>query len=187
LAQNRNIQRAGWFVANNQTRFECKSAGDTNALLLTSREFVRISICRTAPKAASLEQFANAFPHLILGHNSVNFQRFADDSTDAHSWIERSTWILKDDLHLTAKFSQTRCSLGENINAIESDASAGRRNQSQYRAADGCLSTTRFADKSKSLSRHDRKTDAINSASMIDDTLQNSASHWKVHIEVLNL
>ena len=74
----------------------------SHALALAAGELVREPFGRAWPKPAPLKEIADTLPELLAAGQAVHLEWFADDSSDAHSWIERADRILEDDLHLAA-------------------------------------------------------------------------------------
>ncbi|HMI37877.1 MAG TPA: hypothetical protein VK505_09665 [Steroidobacteraceae bacterium] len=81
-------------------------------------------------------------------------QRLGHQFPDVHAWIERTEWILENDLQVLADRPQ-RLALGlEQLRALVTHGS-GRRDQPQQRARDARFSTARLADQSQALAAPD--------------------------------
>ena len=108
LRANRHVERRDRFVAHDELGVECNGASNTDALSLTTREFVRIAIDQRLADAHLFEQLTHARLELAALEDSVNQEGLADDVSDAHTRIQRAEWILKDDLHVAAHASKLR-------------------------------------------------------------------------------
>ncbi len=108
LRLNRDIQRTGGLIADDQFGLQGERPGDADALALAAGELVREPFSRAWPKPAALKEIADTLPELIAAGQAVHLERFADDSSDAHSWIEGADRILEDDLHLAAQVAHFR-------------------------------------------------------------------------------
>jgi hypothetical protein len=49
----------------------------------------------------------------------VNYQRFADDLTDPHAWIERRVRVLENHLHVTTNGCQLAVAHAGDISAVK--------------------------------------------------------------------
>ena len=86
-------------------------------------------------------------PHLgvVISGNPVNVQRFGDDCTDGHAWVERRIRILEHDLH--SPTSATQVAIGElqDVGALELDRPRRGLEQAQHTPSDRRLARARLA------------------------------------------
>ena len=76
----------------------------------------------------------------------VNFERLADNCSDAHSRIERSERILKHHLHFAAKRAQRLAARGEKIASLDEQFAGVGLDQAQQHARERRLAAAGFAD-----------------------------------------
>jgi hypothetical protein len=141
LGLDRDIERRGRLIADDESRLHCQCAGDSDALPLPATKLVRVSIRRLLPETASFQKLFNPILKLVAGGETMHHERLTNQSADPHPRIQGPTGVLKDDLHLSAKRPKVHCRLLEDRLAIEDHFAAGRRDQSENGSTDGGLST----------------------------------------------
>ena len=186
LGLDRDIERRGRFVADDESRLDGQRPGDSNALPLTAAELVRVSICSLLPETAALQELFDSVLKFVTFGETVHHQRLSNQSADPHSRIQRPAGILEDDLHLSTKGSKVYRGLLEDRLSIENHLAAGRRNQSQDGSTDGGLATPGFTHEPQRFAGGEIKTHTVDGANVIHGSLKNSPFHREVGIEISN-
>jgi len=124
-----DVERRDGLVRDDELWTQRQRPGDSDSLPLPSAEFVREALHGRLVEADRLEQLGNSRSPGGRMHAFVNNQWFADDVIYAHAGIERTKWILKDDLHVTAKSSHFATTGREQVAAFEQNFAGGRLNQ----------------------------------------------------------
>ena len=107
LAAYRYIEGAGWFIANNQARFDSERSRNRNALPLPTGKFMGITIEAIDRQANPLHQLQH--PLMAFWRPRLNCQahhRFFQDVADTHTWIQGGIGILEDELDIAPQFAQ---------------------------------------------------------------------------------
>ena len=94
------IQRRDRFVGDNELRPQRQSAGNPNPLPLAPVKLMRKALGRRLVQSNRTQQLRHPFAALLRALLLVNHQRFGNDLIHSHTRIERSEWILKNDLHV---------------------------------------------------------------------------------------
>ena len=89
-----------------------------------------ISIRGVRLEPASHQQGVDPLPQGRTTERLVHQQWFADDFADTHPPVERTTWILKDDLHFSAHWTHGSSRKVEPRGALEVDRSGAGGDQS---------------------------------------------------------
>src|SRR3954468_1765642 len=95
------------------------------------------------------EQFANARAASSAIAQTMDAQWLLDDLACAHTRVQRRVRILKDDLHVPARPTQTAARKRKHVLAAKSNGAGGRINQPQETASGGRLAAAGFADQTK--------------------------------------
>src|SRR6185369_992276 len=100
LCLNRNIKGRYWFVSDNELGIQRERPGNADALPLSARELVAITVAIIGIQAHLSQQLSHSIAALFSGANLMNDQRLGDNVAYLHARIERSKRILKNYLHL---------------------------------------------------------------------------------------
>ena len=101
LAADRDVERRGRLVGDDDLRVEREGAGDADALALAAGEGVRIALHRRADRgrrarAARRRASSSAAPRAVR----VTYERIADDLLHRHPRVERGERVLEDQADL---------------------------------------------------------------------------------------
>src|SRR5262245_20205890 len=75
-------------------------------------------------------------PSLPVGDKTVHLERFGDDLTDRHAWVERAIGVLEDHLHLPTDRPQGCIGQGGELPPLEGDFASGWRFELQDTTAE---------------------------------------------------
>ncbi len=162
LRLDRDVERRDRLVADDKLRFQGEGAGDPDALTLSARHLVRITVGEFRIEAAHREQLANACGAACgIALDPVNHDRFGDDLADLHARVQRAVRILKDDLDPAPQRQQILASHLGDIDAVIDDLAGGRLFKPQDAAAGRRLAAAALADQTQGLAAPDGEVDAI--------------------------
>jgi len=83
-----HIQRRDRFIANNKARTEGKSPGDSNALALPAREFMRVTAAVIFLQTHFLKGLHRQLVTVLFVADFVNFEPFHHRIPNAHARVE---------------------------------------------------------------------------------------------------
>lgn len=89
LGLDGQIEGRDRLVSDDQARLHRKSAGDADALALPTREFMWVAVVMIGREANFVHQRKHLLADPVTAGQAMNHQRFTDDFTDPHAWIER--------------------------------------------------------------------------------------------------
>ena len=113
---------------------------------MTAGKFVGIAVNVGFVQTDLTQQLPHARKALFFGAEGlVDNQRFFDDLADAHTRVERTVRILKNDLHVLAILFHFLFAQPGDVVAVVGDRALGRLDQTQQRAQQGRLSAAGFA------------------------------------------
>lgn len=186
LRLDRDVERGGRFVTDDQSRLESKCPCDPDALSLATRELVWVSVGGLAPETAPLEEILDALPEFVTTGEAMNLEWLADDTTDAHAGIQGTCGILEDDLHLATDVPHLGGIHVEHVLALVLHDPGGRGDEAENRSTDGGLAAARLTHQTEGLAGIDLEVHAIDCANMIHHSLEDSPSNRKMSLEVLD-
>src|SRR5690606_24022432 len=96
---DRNVERRGGLIEQEDARPEHQSPGDGDTLALAARKLVRVAVAKAAAEADLLEHFVDTPVDIV---EAVDLQRFGQDVGYAVLGMERAVGVLEDHLHLAA-------------------------------------------------------------------------------------
>src|SRR5204862_2238404 len=99
---NRDVERRDRLVADDEPGIERQRAGDSDALALSAREFVRETVERLGPEPDLAGQHLDPVVEGAAPRDAVILQGLADDVADLEPRVERGVGVLKDDLQFAA-------------------------------------------------------------------------------------
>jgi hypothetical protein len=163
LGLHRYVQRRYRFIADDDPAVAHECPCDTDALLLTTREFMGVASCVRLAETYSGEDFKH--PRLALFASKVAFvdvERLSDDTANAHPGIKRGIGRLKDHLHVAHDITTICCIKRVDINA--SYAERPRRwSQGAYQhARERRFATSRLSDDPEGLPLCKRQVNIAN-------------------------
>lgn len=89
LGLDGNIKGRNWFVTDKHFGAQGDAAGDADALSLTARELVGVSVDVLGVEANHVEQFSyGGFFAFFRGGGGVDVEGLADDVADGFTWVE---------------------------------------------------------------------------------------------------
>ena len=106
LRLDRHVQGRNRLVAHDEAGLDCQSAGDANALALTTRELVRIAIRKVRVQPDNPQQLLHALLLLATPRQVMDLEWLADDAADGHTRVQACVRVLEDHLHLAAHPAQ---------------------------------------------------------------------------------
>ena len=160
LGLDRDVQRRDGFVADDELRPPDQGPGDTDALCLTARQFMRVTVREIGREADLPQSLDGAGAGFGAGETGLEGgERAADDAGERHPRVEGSDRVLEDDLHLGPAAAQ----VGDrgHVLPLPQDLPSGRRYQTQERPAEGGLAAAGFADDAKGAARLQREGNLV--------------------------
>ena len=152
LRLNRNIKRRYRFVGDYEIGLRGEGARDTNTLLLSSRELMRVAFDVPGTEADGLHDVADTiFSFGSTGHPEV-FHWLRDDLSNVHSRIERGIRILEDHLQVTTLPSHVTGVKARQINIFESNLPAGDIGQAQQGSSERGFPAAGLANQTQGFS-----------------------------------
>src|SRR5258708_3579518 len=157
-----NIERTHWFVAHDEPGFDCQGTSNSDALALAPAKFVRVTIRVRSIQPDVFKQSVNPAPaHNCADSKPVDVQGFPDAFSYRHARIERTIWILKNNLELPPTGAQLGTSQCRDILAIKVYLTRSWPNKSDDGAPESSLAAAAFADQTDSFARGDGQADII--------------------------
>ena len=135
---------------------------------------------RLWPEPNHLQHFVNANIAVPAASDSMRPESLRNDVVDRHPGIERSDWVLEDDLHVAASPLQRAPTQPEEILAVKRDLPSRRLDQPQQCAAERGLPATGFADEPDRLPRHHVEVHPIHRPDLAGDPLEHTAPDREV-------
>ena len=151
LGLHRHVEGRDRLVGHQQFGLHGQGAGDADALALAAGKLVRETVEGFRAQAHQLQQLGSAFQGLCLGH-ALGDGALCDGRADAVARVERSVRVLEDHLDLAARLGAELGAVGRQDLALEHDAAAVERCQSDHAATHGRLARARLADDAQRLS-----------------------------------
>ena len=106
LRLNGDVEGRDRLVRHDEVGLGGERARNADALLLATRELVRVAVDEALAEADRGHQFANHVPHGVTGAEAVRVDRLRDDLPDGHARVERRVRVLEDHLHVPALAAQ---------------------------------------------------------------------------------
>ena len=155
LGLDRDVERGGRLVEEENLRFQDQRAGDGDALALAARELVRVAVAEARPQADRVEHVADALPRAV---EALDRQRLGELGHDGLARVEGSVGILKHHLDPAVEVAPAlaRHRLARQPDhAVIGGVEPGKRAQDRRFAAAG------FADDAEALALLDLEADVI--------------------------
>jgi len=134
---DRKVETGGWFVENHQARFQNQNPGKADTSLLTSGQFVRITIEECAVQPDRFEHRINALRALDCGGLSVDDQGFVQCIADPPPGVERGARVLMDILNVAAGLAGVDGRQFGDMLAVKADLPRGLTQGSQQGLGEG--------------------------------------------------
>ena len=152
LGLHRNIQRTHRLVTDQYLGADHQGARNTDALALTARDFMRITILQLRIQTDTLHHFEHAGAALVGPHLGTEcLQRFGDALCNAHARIEARQRVLENDLDLAAQRPPVGVAVTGDVVTVDADLPARRRLEPDQSARQRGLAATGFTDNTESL------------------------------------
>jgi hypothetical protein len=147
---------------------------------------MRVPVGCLSPETTPFQKMLDTFPELVTTREAMDLERFTNDSTDTHAWIEGTRGILKDDLHLASNVAHRGSVHVEQVLAVVSHDTRGRRDEAENGPTDRGFSTAGLTNQTKSLTRLDPEAHTIDCTDMIHHSLEDSSPNREVGLEILD-
>src|SRR5262252_1702710 len=123
---------------------------------------MRIAVSEFRIETAHREQFADASVTTCgIAFDAVNPDRLGDDLADLHAWVQRTVWILEDDLDPASQRQEILAFHLGDVDAVIENFASSRLFEPQDAAAGRRLAAAALADQSQGLAAADREVDAV--------------------------
>ena len=157
LRLHRHVEGRGRLVENHELRFEHDGARDGDALALSAREFMRVSIYGGGIKPRLLQSGGDdGAPFDGVQILAREGKSLAHDVDDRQARGQRSVRVLEDDLHAATKRAHAGKPEGVDRFAEVGDPTL-RGDQAQDRKPERGLARPRFADDADGLALRERR------------------------------
>ena len=162
LRLDRNIERRGRLVANQEFRIAGKGAGNRNALALAAGKLVRILLAVRRRKAHLRQQAADPLAQFRPSIRQPECpERLRNDVVHPPARVEAGIGVLEDHLHpAPAAGALGRREPGK-VQAVEQHAPGSRAVEAHDQPGDGGLPATGLADERQRFPLRDRKGNAV--------------------------
>jgi len=161
LGLNRNVQRRYRLVGDDELWLQGDGARDTDALALSARKFVRVSVEVFWIEADSFHQSLNFGFDSASWFDALDLKWRRNNLAHGLTWVESGIWILKNNLHLGPKRAHLLGVKACDVLPLVNQLSARRVNQLQKGASCSGFTATRFTDDTDCLALGDIEADAI--------------------------
>src|SRR5262249_49520954 len=161
LRADRDVERRDRLVGDDDLRSDGQGARDPDPLALASRELVRVLRPRFRRKPDELEQAIDLRANVGVRNHAMESERLARRRFPRHRRVERSVWILKDDLHAPADGAKGLAARLRDVAAVEHDRAARRFEETEEKFRERRLAGAGFADEADDLAFSDLEIDAV--------------------------
>src|SRR5271155_1260888 len=154
LRLHRYVERRYRFVGDQHLRVECERARESDALPLSSGEFVRIAHGCTRVEADPLAELQRALP--CFGRRGPVYDRpFGDELSHGAPGIQGAIRILEHHLDALPRFPQRAAPESTEVGIADSDLAGVGLDESGYAPRHGGLAGARFTDEAERLATVD--------------------------------
>jgi hypothetical protein len=180
-----NIKRADRFIADDEARFDGEGAGNADALALAAAELVGITAALIRIESNDAEELTDPFAAGgATPGEPVDVEGFPDDRLDGEARIERAGGVLEDHLKLAALLAEGAAIEGEQVEAVESDLTAGGFNESDNGAAEGGFATTAFAHQPKGFAGRHLEVDPVDGLHKLKRFVEPPTCHREMDLKI---
>ena len=188
LGLDRNVERGGGLVADEQARLHGQRAGDADALALPAGELVRVAPHGLGVEAHLAHQLGDARGALLVaGADAEGVHTLGDGVAHGGARVEGGARVLHDDLQAPPVGMEVSRRQRREIDAVEADAAAGRLDQPQDAATHGGLAAAQLAHQRQGLAAPDGEVDPIDGSYVAGDALQDAGADRKPGLEAAQL
>ena len=121
------------------------------------------AVCILCAQTNLVEQVGYPVVFLLFAQMKVNIHSLRDDFSDGHTRVQRSVWVLEDDLNILFKFQQVLALEGGNILAVKNHLAGGRLIELDHGASAGGLAAAGLANQTQRLAAADADRDVVHS------------------------
>jgi hypothetical protein len=187
LRLDRDVERRGGLVADEELRLDRERARDADALALAARELVRVADHEARVDLHARQKASHALGALgLVGADAVDLHALGHEVAHAHARVERGHRVLEHDLDPASQRAQRGTRQRQQVLALEEDAAGLRLDQPQQRAPDGRLAAARLADQRERAPGLDLEGDLVDRAHPGDRPLQQACAHREPGAEPLD-
>jgi len=176
LGLDRHVQCRNRLVTDDEPRVQDQRPCNANALSLPTTEFVRIAIHHDRIESDALHYLRDTFSTFGIGTNVLQQQRFCNDVSHGHPWIQGRERVLEHDLELSSHRSELLrghlCDVQQAATQVVPNGSRSRLNQAQEAAPGRGLPTAALADQAQRLATPYLETHVIHCANVPHRALQ---------------
>ncbi|MCY1494344.1 hypothetical protein D9M68_282090 [compost metagenome] len=155
----RKIERTDRFVGEHDLRTGDDRTGNSDALALAAREFVRIAAHRVKRQAYRFERFGDRLR--AIARDPQRPERLADDVDHPLARVEGRIGILEDRLHRASITLHEGTVASIDALLAEANDTAGRANEPEHQPQKGRLAGAGFADEADAHATADRERDVV--------------------------
>ena len=163
---NRDVERRGRLVENNQVGVKRNGAGDADAGLLSARHLVREPVQQVKRQADLCCQRLAAPAHFVARDVTKLQQRIGDGTRCGKARVEAVSGVLKDHLDTFALRQRGEAARrnSADVLAVEHDEAIALVDQPHHHHRGCRLAAAGFADQADTLAARDLKADAVDGA-----------------------
>src|SRR5271169_1371943 len=156
LRADTDVQRRNWLIGDDKLRPQGESAGNSYALPLPSRKFVRITRHGGFIHPHSAQKFRNALAAGIAAETFaadllMKNERLGDHVLYPEARVKRTERVLEDDLHIAPNTPQFRGVRLQQIDALEEDPARSRLDETEDEASQRTLARAGFTNQAQRL------------------------------------
>ncbi len=160
LRLDRDVERRGWLVEDQEPRTEREGTGDGHPLALASGQLVGAAVKVAPGEADAVEQVGHGRLHRPAPGSEVRPDRLRHQVEHAQPRIQRSLGVLEHELHLAAQRPQLLALQGPDILTADLDPACSRLDQPEQAAGERRLAGAGLAHEGMDLARPDVEVDA---------------------------
>src|SRR5690606_12547468 len=108
LGLDRDVERRGQLVRDEELGAQGERTGDAHALALTARELVRVTVAHQSRQVHLVEELLDALLQLRALGDLLQQERLADRLAHGQARVERGARVLEDDRHVLPHLAQVR-------------------------------------------------------------------------------
>ena len=187
LRLNRDVEGADRFVAHHEPGLEGERAGDADPLPLPAAQLVRISLrMRRVHPHFGQQSLDSPAACRRLGRETVDVERFADNSGDGHARVQRTVRILENHLKIPPARPKSRSGQPRNVFPSEQDLARGGLDQPDDRPAQGGLAAAAFADETNGFAWRNGQADIVHGPHDVLAPAEYAVRHGEMDFEIAN-
>lgn len=164
LRLHRDVERRYGFIGDDEVRLQDDRPRDSDALALSAREFMRITVKIGFGQSDDMENTQDFLEPLLFCEIAMDAEWLHQDLPDGLFRIQRGIRILKNHLQLAPQTAHIPVRQIQDVLAFIEHFAGRRFRQAENRAPRCRFAAARLADQSESLAFVDREADVIDSA-----------------------